>query len=190
MNYLQLVKADFVLAVSLTVIVPLALLLASFRYRPLLYRLLAYWRVSALLAITVYLLTAEMSIGLATGVLARALIPPVLFWGDGLMQSAQPLEKPDTSLYRWFYRWRAVVSLYCGAGVLFTLPLLDCGLSGYVTERCATWFVPPQMYASVLHPHAIWPQLGQYALIALFVYGIYLLLAVYEWARLKWRAKR
>ncbi|MFP4092269.1 MAG: DUF3177 family protein [Cyclobacteriaceae bacterium] len=189
MNYLQLVKADFVLAVSLTVVAPLILLLASFRYRSLLYRLLAYWRVSSLLAITVYLLMAEMSVGLATGVFARALIPPVLFLGDSLMKSSQPLEKPATSIYRWFYWWRISISLYCAVGVLFTLPLLACGLSGYVTERCAAWFVPPQMYASVLHPHATWFQLGQYALIALFVYGLYLLLSIYGLIRLRWRSK-
>jgi hypothetical protein len=176
--YLDLVKTDFVLAVTLTVAIPLILLLASLKQPALLTRMLAYWRVSALLAITVYLLMAEMRVGLISGVVARVLIPPVLWLGDGLMKSAQTPKAEESFLQQAFYVWRVAVMAYCILGVLFTLPLLQCGISGAVSERCATWFVPPQMYGSLLHPDADWQQLGNYALIGLYVYGAYLLGAV------------
>lgn len=182
MNYLDWVKLDFVLAVLLTVVSPLLLLFLSLREKSLLYRLLAYWRVSALLAISVYLLMAEMRIGLLMGIAARLLIPPVLWLGDGLMQSSHDLPDSHHKIYGFFKKWRMTVGIYCVLGVLFTLPLLPCGLSGYVTERCAAWFVPPQMFGSLLHDHRIWKTLGEYALIALGVYAIYLSTAVFRLA--------
>ncbi|WP_414348519.1 DUF3177 family protein [Synechococcus sp. W60.2] len=56
-----LVKAiwvDYSLAVALTVVLPLALLIWAFAVglRPLIQLLIVYWRVSSLLAVTVYLM--------------------------------------------------------------------------------------------------------------------------------------
>lgn len=180
MSYLDWVKLDFVLAVLLTVILPLLLLFFSIRNKPLLSRLLAYWRTSALLAISVYLLMGELSVGLLTGFIARLLIPPVLWLGDGLMLSSKPLPESKNKIYRFFSLWRSTVSVYCAVGLLFTLPLLPCGLSGYITERCAAWFIPPQMFGSVLHDHESWQTLSGYALIALTIYALYLLYAIYR----------
>ena len=175
MAYLDLVKADFVLAVTLTVVIPLFILFLSLKQPSLLARMLAYWRISALLAITVYLLMAEMRIGLVSGVVARALIPPVLWLGDGLMKSSRRPETDSHILMKVFVAWRITVTAYCIFGVLFTLPLLHCGISGTLSPRCESWFVPPQLYGASLHPDANWQQLGKYALIALYMYGAYLL---------------
>lgn len=180
MSYLDWVKLDFVLAVLLTVLFPLILLFLSFHEKNLLSRLLAYWRVSALLAISVYLLMGENSVGLLTGIAARILIPPVLWLGDGLMQSGQPLSDKSSLQHRLFRGWRFAVTGYCVAGVLFTLPLLPCGLSGYVTEGCASWFVPAQIFGSLLHDHKTWQTLSEYALVALVIYALYLLYAIYK----------
>jgi hypothetical protein len=177
-DYLFWIKLDFVLAVLLTVLVPLLLLFSSIKEPPLQYRLLAYWRISALLAITVYLLMAESSIGLLSGVVARILIPPVLWLGDGLMKSSSPLAAQGKSIYRLFYWWRGAVSIYCLLGVIFTLPLLQCGWTGMVTERCAAWYIPPQMFGSLLHEPTQWQRFGEYALVALVVYVVYLLAAI------------
>lgn len=165
------------LAVLLTVIVPLLLLFLSFQEKTLLARLLAYWRVSALLAISVYLLMAELTVGLVTGVVARALIPPVLWLGDGLMQSSHNLANVDSPLHKTFRTWRWTVSLYCVLGVAFTVPLLSCAWTGQVTEMCSDWFAPPQVLGSLLHQPDTWPILGKYALIALGIYFVYLLMA-------------
>lgn len=180
MSYLDWVKLDFVLAVLLTVIFPLLLLFLSIHDKPLLNRLLAYWRVSALLAISVYLLMGELSVGLLTGFMARLLIPPVLWLGDGLMQSSQKLPESKKKIYRFFSVWRVTISVYCAAGLLFTLPLIPCGLSGYITERCAAWFIPPQMFGSLLHDHESWQALAGYALIVLVIYALYLSYAIYR----------
>lgn len=179
-SYQDWVQADFVVAVLLTVLVPLLLLFISLKNSPLLSRLLAYWRVSALLAITVYLLMAEISLGLMTGVIARVLIPPVLWLGDGLMQSTRPVPQSGSTIYRAFASWRIVLTLYCIAGVIFTLPLLSCGLTGNVTDTCAAWYVPPQMFGTLLHDAAQWETLGRIAMIALLLYGLYLLGAIYR----------
>jgi len=184
-SYQDWVQADFVVAVLLTVLIPLLLLFFSLKHSPLLGRLLAYWRVSALLAITVYLLMAEISLGLLTGVIARVLIPPVLWMGDGLMQSTKPLPQTNTSIYRGFVVWRVLLTLYCIVGVIFTLPLLSCGLTGNITATCAAWYVPPQMFGALLHDPKNWETLGEIAMITLLLYGMYLLLAIYRLAAVR-----
>lgn len=179
-SYQDWVQADFVTAVLLTVLIPLGLLFFSLKKQRLLGRLLAYWRVSALLAITVYLLMAEISLGLMTGVIARLVIPPVLWLGDGLMQSTLPLPRSGATIYRAFAAWRIGLTLYCIAGVVFTLPLLSCGLTGSVTERCASWYVPPQMFGTLLHDPQNWETFGEIATITLLLYALYLLIAIYR----------
>lgn len=71
------IHGDFVAAVVLTVVVPLLLLLRSLRYRTLRHQLmplLAYWRASALLMVTVYLLIARRPYAMVSGVTARLAI--------------------------------------------------------------------------------------------------------------------
>lgn len=178
-SYQDWVQLDFVLAVLLTVIAPLILLFSSFGYQSLIARMLAYWRVSALLAITVYLLMAEISLGLITGVMARILIPPVLWLGDGLIQSTH-LHRNSTVVYKAFSAWRIALTLYCIAGVIFTFPLLTCGLSGQVSAKCASWYVPPQKFGTLLHEPEDWQKFGEVALFALLIYAFYLLVAIYK----------
>ena len=179
-SYQDWVQLDFIIAVLLTVIIPLILLFSSFGHQNLIARILAYWRVSALLAITVYLLMAEISLGLITGVVARLLIPPVLWLGDGLMQSTTHLHRNSTVVYKAFSAWRIALTLYCIAGVIFTLPLLTCGLSGQVSAKCASWYVPPQKFGTLLHEPEDWQTFGEVALFALLIYAFYLLVAIYK----------
>lgn len=178
-SYQDWVQLDFVLAVVLTVIIPLILLFFSLSLQGLVSRMLAYWRISALLAITVYLLMAEISLGLITGVMARILILPVLWMGDGLMQSTF-LKRSSTAVYKAFAVWRVALSLYCIAGVILTWPLLACGVSGQVTAQCASWYVPPQQFGTFLHEPKNWQTFGEIALVALLIYSTYLLIAVYQ----------
>lgn len=67
-----LVKAiwvDYSLAVALTVVLPLALLIWAFAVglRPLIQLLIVYWRVSSLLAVTVYLMIGGLPISFLSG---------------------------------------------------------------------------------------------------------------------------
>jgi hypothetical protein len=178
-SYQEWVQLDFLLAVILTVIIPLILLFSSLSHQGLVGRILAYWRISALLAITVYLLMAEISLGLITGVMARILIPPVLWLGDGLMQSTH-LHRNSTVVYKAFSAWRIALTLYCIAGVIFTFPLLACGLTGQVTTKCAFWYVPPQKFGALFHEPESLQTFGEVAQFALIIYAFYLLIAIYK----------
>ena len=71
------IHADFVLAVLLTVIIPLGLLLRSLfdqSKRHQLMPLLAYWRASSVLMVTVYLLMAQRPYAMVSGITARIAI--------------------------------------------------------------------------------------------------------------------
>ena len=175
LSYETLVYADFVLAVGLLVVVPLALLLASVAQAEVRDRLLVYWRASALLGITVYLWIGEQTMGFATGFAARALIPLALWRGDALMvlrgRSVPPGRDWRSVLFR---RWRTAAIAYSVLGLAYMLPLLPCAVTG-AGPRCAAWYGPPQQYADWLHPtvERIW--LARYGWVALGVYAAYLL---------------
>lgn len=145
--YSRLVYTDFVLAVLLTVLVPLALLIwaAVRRDTPLVGKMIAYWRVSALLMVAVYLLIGGVPIAYLAGVAARVLIPLSLFWPLG------ERERWDSRAGRVFVYWRRVVTLYCGLGVLVTAPLLGCTLRWTISARCAVWRGPPLEFSRVVH---------------------------------------
>ena len=173
--YDTLVYVDFLLAVALLVVVPLALLLVSINLPPVRKRLLVYWRTSALLGITVYLWIGETPMGFATGFASRALIPLALWRGDALtVLRDQPI--PTTPGWRAtvFRYWRAAAIPYNIVGLAYMLPLLPCSWSD-VDPMCQAWYLPPQQYAAWLHPsiEPIW--LARYGWVALGVYAAYLL---------------
>lgn len=176
--YDTLIRADFLLAVGLLVLVPLALLLASLRQPALRSQLLAYWRASALLGITVYLWIGEARIGFATGYAARALLPVALWWGDALVI---PRGRPSTTSWqaRAFRRWRLVATVYSLAGLVYMLPLLPC-LWGGSEPLCRAWYLPPQEYAQLLHPYTPWSQLATYGRAALWIYLGYAAASAYR----------
>lgn len=183
MPSLTLVHGAFLLAVMLLVLVPLGLLAAVAGEPPLRRRMLVYWRVSALLMVTVYLLIGPDPLGFATGVLALLLIPLSLWFGDGLYPLPDPADL-HADLGGWFQRWRWGVASYCGLGLVLTFPMLLC-TKGVLTPACTAWLVPPQTYAALLHPNIAPETLAQAGRIGLYIWTAY---ALYSTAVLGWEA--
>ncbi|MEM6432051.1 MAG: DUF3177 family protein [Deinococcota bacterium] len=163
---------DFVLAVFLTVLVPLGLLVATWEQSRLTQsrltqRLIGYWRVSSLLMVSLYLLIAQNPLGFVTGILARVLIP---------LRLVLPLEPshPDNYLYRVFNVWRSITCGYCVVGVLWTLPLLHCLI--WQSEVCRAWYIPAASFHQLIHPDVTPNMLGWFGLIGLIIYGL-----VFSW---------
>jgi len=163
---------DYRLAVLLTVVVPLILLIWGFvlKFTPLVQLLIVYWRVSSLLAITVYLMIAEFPISFLTGTLARALIPISLWFWEDLSQGIQMVQGWAT---RWFQIWRWGLSIYMGVGFLFSAAFLPCGFQDPVSATCRVWFQPPLAFKQIFHPDTPVETLGLAGLIGLLAYGIY-----------------
>lgn len=174
----SLVWADYRLAILFTVLIPLTLLLWAFiaKAEAILSLLMIYWRVSSLLAITVYLLIGALPVGFLSGWLARILIPVSLwFWAD---LNEEISEQPSSRLKWGFVSWRWAVSLYCGLGAIAQLPVLRCALMGtdaLVKEPfCRLWLDPPWAFREALHPTTRPFFLGFLALVGLAIYVLYL----------------
>ena len=166
-----LVRIDFVLATLLLVVVPLGLLAASVRRSAVRGPLLAYWRASSLLMITVYLMIDGRPVAFVAGNVALVGIPLALWFGDVLFDAA---ERPSTShgAARWFRRWRGAVTIFCGASLLLTLPALRC-VWAPETAACQDWWGPPRELHAALHPSLDPAGLGDAATVGLVVYGVY-----------------
>lgn len=160
-----LVHLDFVAAVLLTVIAPLLLLVrAATRYTEQLPVLLAYWRSSSLLMVTVYLLIGGRGVAFLAGIGARLLIPWTL---------RAPVATPDP----WFAGWQRVVRGYCLLGALLNVPMLRCLRQDTPDTICRAYAEPPRKFAAVLHPGVSSERLGTAGEIGLaaFVAGAVLL---------------
>ncbi len=188
-QYETLIRLDFLLAVGLLVVAPLVLLGPSLRRPWMRHRLLAYWRASALLGITVYLWIDEWAVGFLTGYAARAFIPVALWWGDALAPSRPASPSTDTDWATALFRkWRGVATMYSVAGLIYMAPLLSCVWSA-PSAVCTGWYRPPQEYARLLHPYTPWTQLGMYGRVALVVYVGYALASAYTlWSRAPFRS--
>jgi Protein of unknown function (DUF3177) len=172
----SLVWMDYRLAVVFTVLVPLVLSIWAFvRQVEVMQRLmLIYWRVSSLLAITVYLLIGGLPIGFITGLMARILIPIGLwFWVD---LNEEISDQSQTSLKLALTSWRWAVSVYCGLGAIAALPFLPCALSSETFGQpfCQVWLDPPFLFKEIFHRNLTPPFLGFIGILALIVYLIYL----------------
>lgn len=155
-----LVRLDFVAAVLLTVLAPLVLLIRAWtRHREQLPALLAYWRSSSLLMVTVYLLAGERRSAFLTGIAARLLIPFTL-------------RVAPATTDRWFLRWRQAVRGYCLLGAVLNMPLLRCMRSHPPATICRAYAEPPREFAALLQPRASREQLGQVG-----VWGLWAFLA-------------
>lgn len=163
-----IVRIDFMLAVLLLVLWPLALLILSPQNRPLLWPMLAYWRASSLLMVAVYLMIAELPVAFLCGVLARIFIPIVLWQGDVLYKMQTDLPQP-------YLLWRRAATGYCLFGALITLPLLEPVFTSRISESARVWLQPPQEFGRIFHPHADPAALGDAALIGLYAYTLYAL---------------
>ncbi|MGA1265081.1 MAG: DUF3177 family protein [Prochlorothrix sp.] len=144
-----LVWADYRLAVLLTVSIPLVLLIWAFISRmESIQRLMEiYWKVSSLLAITVFLFIAALPLAFVTAWIARILIPISLwFWRD-LNEDIRDLA-PYRPLKIALNSWRWAITVYSIAGSIFSLSFLRCaGIAKtlLLTEatRCRLWLEPP-----------------------------------------------
>ena len=182
--YETLIRLDFLVAVGLLVLGPLVLLVLSLRRPWMRRRLLAYWRASALLGITVYLWIDAWAVGFLTGYAARLFIPVVLWWGDAL--STRGSHSPPTQddwVDMLFRNWRLIATVYSAAGLIYMAPLLSCVWSA-PTALCSPWYRPPQEYARLVHPYTPWAQLGLYGRVALLAYAGYAVASAYAlWSR-------
>lgn len=173
----SLVWTDYRLAVLFTVVIPLILSIWCFIQRAdAMQRLLViYWRVSSLLAITVYLMIGGFPFSFLTAFLARLLIPISLwFWVD-LNEELDDMRQ--TPLKLTFTSWRWAVSVYNVLGAIALIPFLRCALSPGVfsTPSCQVWLEAPLLYREYFHA-TLRPEFLGFALgiPALIIYVLYL----------------
>ncbi|NJO39434.1 MAG: DUF3177 family protein [Cyanobacteria bacterium CRU_2_1] len=172
----SLVWLDYRLAILFLVSLPIVLLIWAFvrRVEPIQRLLIIYWRVSSLLAITVYLMIGGFPFSFLTSILARVLIPISLwFWVD---LNEEIDDQRRSSLKLVFTSWRWATSIYCVLGVLASLPFLQCAFSQatFATPFCQVWLEAPYGFRNVLHPK---PNnegfLGFIGIVGLIIYLLY-----------------
>ncbi|MGJ5674279.1 MAG: DUF3177 family protein [Nostochopsis sp.] len=167
---------DYRLAVLFTVIIPLILLIWAFvqKAEGIQRLLVIYWRVSSLLALTIYLMIAQYPVSFISGFLARVLIPISLwFWVDLNdeieYQSSSPLKLTFTS-------WRWATTIYCILGSLAFIPFLGCAFSENISSNpyCHVWFEAPLVFKEWFHPKTGAGFLGFVGILGLIIYVVYL----------------
>lgn len=173
-----LVWIDYRVALLFTVVFPLMLLIWAFiqKAEAMQRLMIIYWRVSSLLAITVYLMIGALPIAFISGWLARLLIPLSLwFWVD---LNEEIDDQPSSALKISFNSWRWGVSIYSLLGLLGQLPILSCGLKSQTqlleTTACRLWLEPPWGFREFFHESTKPYFLGFLGILALVVYVIYL----------------
>jgi hypothetical protein len=166
-----LVRIDFIAAVALTVVAPLALTVSALpsRHRGELGGLLRYWRASSLLMATVYLLADARRIAFPAGIAARLALAGVLW--------SRPLAPAERTHSR---RWRWLAGGYGVLGALASLPLLRGSLMPTLPASCAAYLEPPREYAALLHPTVSRRRLGDIGVIGL---GAFVIVALAEFVR-------
>jgi hypothetical protein len=167
-----LVWMDYRLAVLFTVIIPLILLIWAFVQKAeAIQRLLTiYWRVSSLLAITVYLMIAQFAVSFISGLMGLILIPISLwFWVD---LNDEIDYQPSGPLKLCFTSWRWATTVYCTLGAIASLPFLTCAFpeNGSTSTFCGVWFEPSLLYKDYFHPHTKAGFLGFLAICSLVIY--------------------
>jgi len=172
----SLVWTDYRLAVLFTVFIPLILLIWAFvqKAEAMVRLLLIYWRVSSLLAITVYILIAGWPIGFVSGWCARLLIPIGLwFWVD---VNEDIEDQPQRPLKLALTSWRWAITLYTTLGAIATIPFLPCAFSAGAikTPFCPVWLEPPLLFKQYFHPGSKPEFLGFLGMTALLIYVVYL----------------
>lgn len=169
----SLVWMDYRLAVLFTVSLPMVLLVWAFvRNMESIQRLLIiYWRVSSLLAITVYLMIGGIRLGFVTGIVARIIIPICLwFWVD---LNEEIDEYPSNPLKIVFTSWRWAIGVYCALGAIATIPFIRCAFSTDLlsSEYCQVWMEAPWLYRAYFHAGQTPGFLGVLGVIALVIYA-------------------
>jgi len=179
-----LIRLDFLLATALLVVAPLGLLAAAVRRPAVRGHLLAYWRASSLLMITVYLMIDGRPTAFVAGTAALILIPIALYYGDVL---SGPERLGEGTLATWVRRWRVGATAFCSASLLLAGPALRC--VGGVEKKafCAAWLDPPRELHRALHPGVDPAVLGDAAVVGLLIYGAYLIASVGRGVYEAWR---
>ncbi|MEH2276834.1 MAG: DUF3177 family protein [Nostoc sp.] len=167
---------DYRLAVLFLVIIPLILLIWAFVQKAeSIQRLLSiYWRVSSLVAITIYLMIAQYPVSFISGLIARILIPISLwFWVD---LNDEIEYQTSGSLKLIFTSWRWATTVYCILGTLAFIPFLGCAFSGNMlkTPYCRVWFEAPLLFKEYFHANSKAEFLGFLGIISLVIYVLYL----------------
>ncbi|EKV01947.1 Protein of unknown function (DUF3177) [Leptolyngbya sp. PCC 7375] len=168
----SLVWMDYRLAVIFTVLFPLLLLVWGLigRGEVIQQLLVIYWKVSSLLAITVYLMIAGLPFSFLTAVMARVMMPVSLwFWAD---LNEELREQPFSGLKLAFTSWRWALTFYCGLGLLFQLPFLRCSFSraAFAADSCQVWLEAPKLFRQSFHTGFTPGFLGFWAILALVIY--------------------
>ncbi len=172
----SLVWMDYRLAILFAIVLPLMLLVWSFvKQAEAIQRLLIiYWRVSSLLAITVYLMIGGLPLSFISSLIARILIPISLwFWVD---LNEEIDDQPRKALKLTFTSWRWAITIYSALGALAMLPFLPCAVSRetFVTPFCQVWLEPPFLYREYFHAGTTLGFLGFVGIVGLIIYLIYL----------------
>ncbi|MBD1824087.1 DUF3177 family protein [Cyanobacteria bacterium FACHB-DQ100] len=174
----SIVWTDYRLAVLFTVILPLVLLIWAVvqRSEAIQKLMLIYWRVSSLLAITVYLLIGVLPIGFVSGWLARILIPLGLWYWVDLNEEIR--DSPPSALKLSVVSWRWAVSLYCVLGAIGQIPVLRCATlaSQQILNdgACRVWLDPPFLFREYFHGGVRPFVLGFFGILGLVIYVLYL----------------
>src|ERR671933_802687 len=172
----SLVWTDYRLAVLIAVIIPLILLIWAFvqKVDSMVRLLIIYWRVSSLLAITVYIFIAQWPIGFLSGFCARLLIPMALwFWVD---VNEDIEDQPQRPLKLALTSWRWAVTVYSTLGALVSIPFLPCAfVEGKISNPfCQVWLEPPLLFKEYFHSGTKPEFLGFLGMTALLIYVLYL----------------
>ncbi len=167
---------DYRLALLFLVIIPLILLIWAFVQKAeSIQRLLTiYWRISSLVAITIYLMIAQYPVSFISGLMARILIPISLwFWVD---LNDEIEYQTSGSLKFIFTSWRWATTVYCILGTVAFIPFLGCAFSGNVlnTPYCRVWFEAPLLFKEYFHANSKAEFLGFLGIISLVIYVLYL----------------
>ncbi len=168
----SLVWMDYRLAVLFTVLIPLVLLIWAFVQKESgIGRLLTiYWRVSSLLAITVYLMIGGFGVSFISSLMARILIPISLwFWID----LNDEIEYGSDGVLKFvFTSWRWATTIYCLLGAICTIPFLGCAFSetNLGAPYCKVWLEAPLLFKEYFHPNTNTGFLGFLGIIGLIFY--------------------
>lgn len=172
----QLVWIDYRLALIFMVIIPLILLIWAFVQKvDGVQRLLTiYWRVSSLLAITIYLMIGGFGVSFLSGLIGRILIPTSLwFWVDLNdeieYQASGPLKLIFTS-------WRWAMTIYGILGTIAFIPFVGCAFSATAlkTPYCRVWLEAPLLFKEYFHANSKPAFLGFLGIMTLIIYVLYL----------------
>ncbi|GAX34711.1 DUF3177 family protein [Nodularia sp. NIES-3585] len=168
----QFVWIDYRLALLFLVFMPLILLIWAFVQKAeAMQRLLTiYWRVSSLLAITIYLMIAQYPVSFISGWMARILIPISLwFWVD---LNDEIDYHANTPLKLILTSWRWGITVYSILGAIALIPFVGCAVSetAIKTPYCQVWLEAPLLFKQYFHYNSTPTFLGFLGIVSLVIY--------------------